>query len=217
MLQIDNQVITLVVLGFCIIVCFRTNSTFLCTLISSILVSIMYRSKSDKQETIINLPSFIKKIGLQKNNTNKTPKIIEESPTREKFYVNSDSIRAVSENEIETEMEIELKRNRIKNEIEYIQKKIPKDPSMEIPKDVQRNTPDPPKKDTYITHDDSVTECYTDTVIDGDESIAYNSIHRNEPTRVIMGMGKAYQNLSRYVLEEVQEIEGKEWWGNNEY
>ena len=210
MLQIDNQVITLIVLVFCIIICFRTNSTVLCTIIGSVIVSLIYKG-SDRQESVVNLPAFIKKIGLPNKTTKKVK--VEESPTREKFYVDNDSIRVLTEKQIEEEMEIELKSNRIKHDTQ--QKKVPeiqKEP-IDIPKELPKELP----KETYITPDDSVTECFTDTVIDGDESIAYNSIHRNEPTRVIVGMGKVYQNLSRYVLEEVQEIEGKEWWGNNEY
>ena len=70
-------------------------------------------------------------------------------------------------------------------------------------------------KELFIYEPSSTT--LTDSVIDGDEHIAYHSIHRNEPTRVIIGMGNIYHNLGRYIQEEINEEEGREWWGNNDY
>lgn len=207
MLHIDNQVITLVVLILCIVICFKTSSTILCTVIGSVLVSLIYKNKHSKYESIINFPSLLKK----SINTPNKLKINEHGKSREKFLVDDDSIRMMDEHEvekvIETEMEIELNSNKIKEEVLEKQEVLE---NQEVKKQVVIKEP-------FITKEDVPDICLGDDVIDGDERIAYNNIHRNEPTRVIIGMGKAYQNLSRYVREEVEEIEGKEWWGNNDY
>lgn len=217
MLQIDNQLITLVVVIICVIICFRTSSTILCAIIGAVIMSLINSRKNG--ESLINFDSLLK--GIKKTPIPLKPIVNKEKP-REKFYVdNNNYIKILSDREledkIETEMNIEIGSNRIKEDIlekekPFIKESIPEEfiPKESIPKE---SIP----KELYITREDVETECATDNVIDGDESIAYNSIHRNEPTRVILGMGKAYQNLSRYVLEEVEEIEGKEWWGNNEY
>jgi hypothetical protein len=81
---------------------------------------------------------------------------------------------------------------------------------------LQKNDTDiiPEKIEKYPVNNNNIL---TDDIIDGDESIAYNSIHRNEPTRVINGMQNAYNNLNKYVREEVDKEETREWWGNNDY
>lgn len=198
MLMIDNQVITLVVLILCIIICFKTSSTVLCTIIGSVLVSCLYKNgQNNRIESIINFPSLIK----QQPKTNKL-KVTELVKQKDKFYINNDGITLLDqqdiENELETDMEIELNKNKNKNVDNTIK--------------IEENN-----IEKFITKEDVPNICLNDNIIDGDERIAYNSIHRNEPTRVIIGMGKAYQNLGRYVREEVEEVEGKEWWGNNEY
>lgn len=210
MLHIDNQVITLVILILCVIICFKSNSTILCAIIGAIIMSMVQTKKTG--ESLINFNSLLKKIKTPLSNDIKNV----EKKVRENFYINNDYIKILSEKEaedrIETEMDIEISSNKIKD--------IALNKERENKEKNKENIPiskESINKELYITKDDVPTNCSTDSVIDGDESIAYNSIHRNEPTRVIIGMGKAYQNLSRYVLEEVQEIEGKEWWGNNEY
>lgn len=227
MKQIDDQLITLVVLVICIIICFKTRGTIMCTIIGSIIMSIIYKNKHNKLESIINLPSLLKnKIKKIDTKTNKI-KIPDVVPPKEKFYINNNSIKMVPdydyENEIETEMHIELIKTRIRDE--FIKKEVKKSQEEHIKpiiksvsiKEPIKEFPTEPIKEEFMTREDVSTMCLSDSVIDGDEQIAYSGIHRNEPTRVIAGMGRAYQNLSRYVLEEIQEVEGKEWWGNNDY
>lgn len=214
MLQIDNQVITLVVLILCIVICFKTSSTVLCTIIGSVLVSCMYKNKQgNKNESIINFPSLLK---IYPEKPRKI-KVTETEKQKDKFHIDGNSIRLLSEqeaeDEIETEMEIELNSNKIKDETLEKQELLKSKEPVIVPEVKKQEE----TKEQFITKDDVPVICLGDNIIDGDERIAYNSIHRNEPTRVIIGMGKAYQNLSRYVKEEVEEIEGREWWGNNEY
>jgi hypothetical protein len=63
--------------------------------------------------------------------------------------------------------------------------------------------------------EDDYSRC--DIIIDGDESMAYSNIHRNEPTRVIAGIGKKYDKMKKFLKEESEEIEKRDWWGNLEY
>lgn len=56
-----------------------------------------------------------------------------------------------------------------------------------------------------------------DIIIDGDEKLAYNNIHRNEPTRVIIGMTESYKKLYKYFRDEISENENKDWWNKLEY
>lgn len=191
-MQLDNQLITLIVIIFCVIICFRTNSTVLCTMIGSALVSLIYKNNSGN-ESIINFPMPFKKIKVKGSN--------QKTKVREQFQIDKDFIKLLDENEIENEiemeMDIELNSNKIKKDVQE---------SLFIPN--VKIEPKPNTEPVIIPEN---------VCLDGDERIAYNSIHRNEPTRVILGMGKAYKNLSKYVLEEVEEIESRDWWGNMDY
>jgi hypothetical protein len=72
--------------------------------------------------------------------------------------------------------------------------------------------------DNYPGNINSNTKkCNDNAFIDGDETIAYNNIVRNEPTRVIIGMTEAYKKLNKYVREEVEEAEYKDWWDDTTY
>lgn len=52
----------------------------------------------------------------------------------------------------------------------------------------------------------------------GDEMLAYQNIIRNEPTRVIQGqIDNTRIQIKRYVAEELETTENKEWWGEYEY
>lgn len=264
MLHIDDQVITLAILILSIIICFRTSSTMLCTIIGSILVSIIY--KNNKKEYNIALPSLMgyiypslnKKVSnsgtIKVSESKKKPKdnfstdncdnnIIKIEPDFDYINYNNKFKDYISENirqqnnvlqhiamqqtllqqtikskKPEPEQIKEFEQN-TKSKLKQIDISEPKSEleSIDNKQKNKDNSVQEYKVDGYISRSDIPSNCNSDDVIDGDERIAYSSIYRNEPTRVIMGMGKAYQNLSRYVLEEVEEIEGKEWWGNNDF
>lgn len=55
-----------------------------------------------------------------------------------------------------------------------------------------------------------------DDEIDGDERIVYNSMARNEPTRVIAGTMNRLRDMDKYFREEVEEREDDPWWGRHE-
>ena len=72
--------------------------------------------------------------------------------------------------------------------------------------------------DKPISYDNRYETCLEKGVIDGDEEAAYLNTYRNEPTRVIYGMTRQYQNVSRYVKDEIDEFDRNAyWWGLHEY
>jgi hypothetical protein len=55
-------------------------------------------------------------------------------------------------------------------------------------------------------------------LIDGDEESAYLNLNRNEPTRVLHGMNNQFNNLCRYLKDEIDEYDRNgNWWGLHEY
>lgn len=60
--------------------------------------------------------------------------------------------------------------------------------------------------------------CMNNSFIDGDENIAYIQINKNEPTRVLHGMNTQYNNLHKYLFDEMEEMDkNSNWWGQHEY
>lgn len=211
MLQLDNQLVILFIFIISIILCYKSSSTFLCFVLGGILLAILYKNnQTNKSKYIPNFPLLLKRVDTTKNYDSKLQNI---------YYMDDNNIKVLSDhdvnNELETAMEIELNSAKIKNNNKNIQ--INSNEIYFNPVEDKESSKEESSKENFITREDIPNICLGDNVLDGDERIAYNSIHRNEPTRVIVGMRKAYQNLNKYVLEEVQEIEGKEWWGNNDY
>ncbi len=56
-----------------------------------------------------------------------------------------------------------------------------------------------------------------DDTLDGDERMVYSSLSRNDATRVDAGIMNRRKDIDRYVREEVEEAEDREWWGRHEY
>ena len=52
--------------------------------------------------------------------------------------------------------------------------------------------------------------------IDGDERINYQSRSRNDSTRVTAGTMNRRRDLDKYLREEVDEEDDREWWGRHE-
>jgi len=52
--------------------------------------------------------------------------------------------------------------------------------------------------------------------IDGDETLAYQNMSRNDPVRAISGITKRRRFLDPYLREEVDESEDRFWWGQKE-
>ncbi len=52
--------------------------------------------------------------------------------------------------------------------------------------------------------------------MDGDEGIVYNSTHRNDETRALEGISNRRRDMDKYLREEVEEAEDREWWGRSE-
>jgi len=76
--------------------------------------------------------------------------------------------------------------------------------------------------DDYLGNIDKIKEDINDghtlSIIDGDETAAYLNMHRNEPTRVIIGMSQQYGNMSKYITDELDESDRNgDWWGLHEY
>lgn len=55
-----------------------------------------------------------------------------------------------------------------------------------------------------------------DDELDGDERINYQARSRNDPTRVIAGTMNRRCDLDKYLREEVEEEDDREWWGRHE-
>jgi hypothetical protein len=123
--------------------------------------------------------------------------------------------------EIEMEMELQKERvsglllelNSIKNKNKELEDEIKQ---LQTTTAVTSNFSTQRDRSTTQSATQSTTQS-TDIALDGDELMSHNNLSRNEPTRVIMGMTQAYQNLNKYVLEEVTEEEHREWWGENDY
>ena len=52
--------------------------------------------------------------------------------------------------------------------------------------------------------------------LDGDERMNYQSRSRNDPIRVTAGTMNRRQDMDKYLREEVEEEEGRVWWGRHE-
>lgn len=219
----DKQIIILFVLMVCIIICFKLDSLFLCILIGGLIVSIMYKDTKKNSDHLVNFPSLLKNIEqmysnnvkiTENNSLNKDTSELNVTK-KDNFYIDKDKIIISNDNmNLEKLIENTIEQHyEEKSEEQVIEKTV----EQVVEKPIEQSVEHHNKNEKFITREDIPTYCQTDNMLDGDEKIAYNSIHRNEPTRVIYGIGRAYQNLNRYVLEEVEEIEGKEWWGNNDY
>lgn len=55
-----------------------------------------------------------------------------------------------------------------------------------------------------------------DDELDGDERINYQARSRNDPTRVTAGTMNRRCDLDKYLREEVEEEDDREWWGRHE-
>jgi hypothetical protein len=55
-----------------------------------------------------------------------------------------------------------------------------------------------------------------DDELDGDERINYQARSRNDPTRVTAGTMNRRCDLDKYLREEVEEEDNREWWGRHE-
>ena len=55
-----------------------------------------------------------------------------------------------------------------------------------------------------------------DGEIDGDENMVNLSVLRNDPTRVISGTMNRRRDMDKYLREETEESENRQWWGRNE-
>lgn len=212
MVNIDDNVITLIIVVLCIVICFR-NSTILYSIIGGFLVTKLFNSKKYK--------SFLDLSSLKKKKEDVDNLIVTNVNLKESFTSGNKKNNIIPiinlEDIIETEMNIELEKNKAITKIESINTSNAATSSNDTINDSTTHNDLTKLINDINSYNEPIEEINSDIIIDGDESIAYNSIHRNEPTRVIKGMGKAYVNLSKYVREEVEEIEGKEWWGNNDY
>lgn len=217
MFHIDNKLIIIVIVILCVIICFRTSGSILCILLGAILI-MDFSDNNTESNTI--LPSLFNRSKRNKNNTNDKETDLNNIEEKvNKMIDQKDSFQSG----VEMIKVNEKKRSNITNirndmELEHLMLKELNNKTEKKAITITKEDPLLPQirtKETYIPEPQSTQ--LMDTVIDGDENIAYNSIHRNEPTRVILGMGNAYYNLGRYVKEEVDEEESREWWGNNDY
>lgn len=55
-----------------------------------------------------------------------------------------------------------------------------------------------------------------DDELDGDERMNYQARSRNDPTRVTAGTMNRRRDLDKYLREEVDEEDDREWWGRHE-
>lgn len=55
-----------------------------------------------------------------------------------------------------------------------------------------------------------------DEELDGDERINYQSLSRNDSTRVTAGTVNRTRMMNNYLREEVEETEARPWWGRHE-
>ena len=218
MLYNDNQIITLAIVVLCIIICFQTGGPALCIIIGLVLISI--NSNGSLMDSIVNFPPLIPLFNnrnIGNNSCYYVPpkvKVIESKPESiEQFYsepnINSGILldTDIIADDLYSNIDSNINSN-VTSSVESTDLN-----TYELPIKMKKRIPTETKKDKF----EEPNVCNTDNIIDGDERIAYNSIYRNEPTRVIVGIGKAFQNLSKYLQEEVEEIEGKDWWGNNDY
>lgn len=53
--------------------------------------------------------------------------------------------------------------------------------------------------------------------LDGDELMNYQARSRNDPTRVAAGTMNRRRDLDKYLREEVDEEDDREWWGRHEH
>jgi len=55
-----------------------------------------------------------------------------------------------------------------------------------------------------------------DDALDGDERMNYQARSRNDPTRVTAGTMNRRRDFDKYLREEVEEEDDREWWGRHE-
>lgn len=56
-----------------------------------------------------------------------------------------------------------------------------------------------------------------DDIVGGDERLVNNALGRNDPTRPQVGLLNRRRDLERNFVEELEEEEGRVWWGRSEY
>jgi hypothetical protein len=201
-----NQIIILACLVLCIIVAYRSNSTILTLILGSIFLYKGYHNHALTTFTKVMSEPFqhkpeIKVVEKMTNNKiNIRQKIREEEllmPTIKPVVINNKRDF------------FEIKKNSI------IGPEIKK--NITIKPEIKENIIIEPEKEEEPEPESECNKNNCNELIDGDESMAYLNIHRNEPTRVIKGIHEKYSKLVNYFKEEVEDIEKLHWWGNNEY
>lgn len=191
----ENQLITLAVLVLCIVICYRSASSVLSMVLGALIV--MHFIKQGIIDT--DLYSYLpRKMMVFEPEIN-----IKKTKAKDSFIDNNVTI----DNGL----------------IKQIEQQIIKQTDIELKKDEYNILPKyNDKLDTFESYSGNIdikteNKVLNNNFIDGDEKMAYHNKVRNEPTRVIIGSTQAYKKLNKYVQEEIDEQETREWWGHNDY